>query len=90
MGDFYFVNGNFVTVDPESPPFQKEEADKTIHAENSLILPGYVKAHGHLAMGLFQGLSEFAYGHPCDEGFSRTIELTKLLEPDDDFFEQNL
>lgn len=79
----YIQDGKIAAVNPEEPPFSELQAERIIEAEGRLILPGFVNAHGHLAMGLFRGLSEFIFGQPWEAYFQRSSSLKEHLEPED-------
>ncbi len=82
-GVVYIQGGEIVAVNPPRPPFSADEADRVLEAGRRLILPGFVNAHGHLAMGLFRGLSEFIFGQPWEIYFLRPVALKEHLEPED-------
>ena len=69
--DLYIEGNKIAGIGTNMPPFDAFSLDKVIDAANCYVLPGFVNAHGHLALGLFRGLGEFAPGLPWGEFFKR-------------------
>lgn len=79
-----YIEGNKISgIGLDNPPFKSNEADKVIDAAGCYVLPGFVNAHGHLSLGLFRGLGEFAPGLPWGEFFKRQGALAQGLTEED-------
>jgi 5-methylthioadenosine/S-adenosylhomocysteine deaminase len=51
-------NGNIIAIGQTKELVQKYKAKKTIKAEDSLIMPGFVNCHTHAAMTCFRGIAD--------------------------------
>lgn len=83
--DVFIENGRLAAVGPGEPPFELRPGDRQIDAEGCYVLPGFVNAHGHLSLGLFRGLGEFAAGSSWESHFARQGALSEQLV-DADYF----
>jgi 5-methylthioadenosine/S-adenosylhomocysteine deaminase len=84
--NLYIEGKKIIGIGLDPPPFTAPEADKVIDAANCYVLPGFVNAHGHLALGLFRGLGEFAPGLPWGDFFKRQGALAQGLAEEDYYF----
>lgn len=83
--DVYIDGDRIVGVGPLELPFSIENADQVVEADGCYVLPGLVNAHGHLALGLFRGLGEFAPGQDWPAHFERQSALAAGLK-DEHYF----
>jgi 5-methylthioadenosine/S-adenosylhomocysteine deaminase len=81
--DVYIQDGVILAVNPQTPPFEPSAADEYIDATGCNVLPGFVNAHGHLALALFRGLGEFVPGLPGDQYFAQQAAMAKKLTLED-------
>jgi 5-methylthioadenosine/S-adenosylhomocysteine deaminase len=81
--DIYIKDGKILAVAPLQPPFKATDADLYLDATGCNVLPGFINAHGHLALGLFRGLGEFVPGMMGDSYFDQQAAIGKQLTLED-------
>jgi 5-methylthioadenosine/S-adenosylhomocysteine deaminase len=81
--DLYLQGNVIAAVAPDDPPFSPDQADKIIDADGCHVLPGFVNAHGHLALGIFRGLGEFYPGLHWPDYFQRQGALASQIGEDE-------
>ena len=51
-------SSDIIDIGPAEELAKKYQAKKTINAENSLVMPGFVNCHTHAAMTCFRGMAD--------------------------------
>lgn len=79
-GTIVINKGTIVAVGPTGDIEGKYDAKRTIDAEHTVVLPGLVNTHTHLAMTLFRGVNDDLRGM---EWLERAWSIESNLTPED-------